>query len=46
MGQWLNDADGKTEGLREKPVPVQLYPQQIPHLLTGTQTQTSTVRGW
>jgi hypothetical protein len=31
---WWNDIDGKTEELREKPVPVPLYPPQFPHGLT------------
>jgi hypothetical protein len=34
-----NDIDkGKTEKLAEKPVPMQLYPPQIPHGLTQVQT--------
>jgi hypothetical protein len=31
---WWNDIDRKTEELGEKPVPVPLCPQQIPHGLT------------
>jgi hypothetical protein len=36
---------GKTEELREKPVPVPLCPPQIPHGLTRARTRASTVRG-
>jgi hypothetical protein len=37
--QWNdNDTPGKTEGLKEKPVPVPLCPPQIPHGLTKAQT--------
>jgi hypothetical protein len=37
---------GRTKELREKPVPVPLYPSQIPHGLTQAWTQVSFVRGW
>jgi hypothetical protein len=30
MEQWWNDIDGKTKGLREKPIPFLLCPPQIP----------------
>jgi hypothetical protein len=36
---------GKTEVLREKPVPVPLFPPQIKHGLTRDQTRASAVRG-
>jgi hypothetical protein len=36
---------GKTEELGEKPVPVPLYPPQIPHGLTRARTLSSAVRG-
>jgi hypothetical protein len=35
---------GKTEELGEKPVPVPLYPPQIPHGLTQARTRASAVR--
>jgi hypothetical protein len=38
--------DGKTEDLREKPVPVPLCPPQIPHGLAWVWTWASGVRGW
>jgi hypothetical protein len=44
--QWWNDIDRKTEGLREKPVPVPLYPPQIPHGLPWAWTWASVVRSW
>jgi len=37
---------GKTEELGVKPVPVSLYPPQIPRGLTRAQTRASTVRCW
>jgi hypothetical protein len=37
---------GKTEGLREKPVPVPLCPTQIAHELTWKWTRASAVRSW
>jgi hypothetical protein len=36
---------GKTEVLGEKPVPVPLFPPQIPHGLTRDRTRASAVRG-
>jgi hypothetical protein len=36
---------GKTEEIGERPVPVPLCPQQIPHRLTRDRTQVSAVRG-
>jgi hypothetical protein len=36
---------GKTEVLREKPVPVPLCPPQIPHRLTRDRTRVFAVRG-
>jgi hypothetical protein len=36
---------GKTEELGEKPIPVPLFPPQIPHGLTRPRTRASAVRG-
>jgi hypothetical protein len=41
-GNW----QGKTEVLFKKPVPVPLFPQQIPHELTRNRTRASAVTGW
>jgi hypothetical protein len=30
---WWNTTDGRTEALREKPIPVPFHPPQIPHEL-------------
>jgi hypothetical protein len=44
MEQRWNDNGRKTEGLREKPVPVSLCPPQIPPGLIWPRTRASTVR--
>jgi hypothetical protein len=38
---WWNDIDSKTEELGEQPVPMPLWPPQIPQGLTRVQTQVS-----
>jgi hypothetical protein len=44
MEPWLNHTNkGKTEELREKPVPAPLYPPQIPHELTRARTRASAI---
>jgi hypothetical protein len=44
--QGNKNRQGKTEVLREKPVPVPLCPPQIPHGLTQDQSPASEVGGW
>jgi len=34
IGDWWNNSDGKTAVLREKPIPLLLYPPQIEQELT------------
>jgi hypothetical protein len=36
---------GKTEVLGDKPVPLPLFPSQIPHEMTWDRTRASAVRG-
>jgi hypothetical protein len=46
LAERWNDTDRvKTEKLGEKPVPVPLYPQQIPYGLTRVRTRSSAIRG-
>ena len=46
MEHWWNEIDReKTEVLGEKPVPVPLYPPQIPHELARDRTRASAVGG-
>jgi hypothetical protein len=42
--RWNDILTGKTEELGDKPVPVPLYPPQIPHGLTWARTRASAVR--
>ena len=47
MEHWYCDIDnGATEVLGEKPVPVPLYPPQIPHGLVRDRSRVFAVRGW
>jgi len=47
MKHWWNDTEGgKAEVLGEKPVPVALYPLQIPHGLAGDCTKASAASSW
>jgi hypothetical protein len=42
---WWNNIARKTEEVGDKPVPVPLYPPQVPHELTWVQTRASIMKG-